>query len=223
MICAVIGAVLFILRSAGAAEFTYRDRLLDHLVEKVPGILESFDSDSGRFGTGIWICRDQHPMYPLAVAYSTKSDGNRYYKDSKLLEIIVKAGDPLIASMDERGQWIFAKKDGSTWGRIAMPWTYSRWIRTFQLVRDDMPPESRRAWTEALTIGYTEISRRCLGQVHNIPTHHAMGLYAAGKVLDRPAWCAQAARYMRSVVGRQVEGLQLCLRRRSGHLLRHVA
>jgi hypothetical protein len=206
MICPAVGVVLLILRSAAAAEFTYRDRLLSVLVEKVPGILESYNSESGRFGTGVWICQDQHPMYPLAAAYSTKSDANRYYKDPQLLEIIVKAGDPLIASMDNRGQWIFAKKDGSTWGRIAMPWTYSRWIRTFQLVRDDMSPESREAWSQALTIGYTEISRRCLGHVHNIPTHHAMGLYAAGQVLDRPEWCAQAARYMRSVVRGQVEG-----------------
>lgn len=97
MSCAAAGTVLFALGSAGAAEFTYRDRLLDHLVEKVPGILQTFDSETGRFGTGIWICRDQHPMYPLAVAYSTDSDKNRHYKDPKLLEVIVKAGEPQVS------------------------------------------------------------------------------------------------------------------------------
>jgi hypothetical protein len=168
---------------------------LDHLVEKVPGILQAFDSETGRFGTGIWTCRDQHPMYPLAVAYSTASERNRYYQDPKILEVIVKGGDPLLANMDESGQWIFAKKDGSTWGRIWMPWTYSRWIRTYQLVRDDLPAAPRKAWTDALTLGYTGISRRRLGHVHNIPTHHAMGLFAAGKVLDRPAWCEKAATF----------------------------
>ena len=93
---------------------------------------------------------------------------NRYYRDPKLLDVIVKAGDSLIENMDGKGQWIFFKKDGSTWGRIWMPWTYSRWIRTYRLVRDDLPPDSRRAWTEALTLGYTGISQRCLGHVHNI-------------------------------------------------------
>ena len=107
----------------------------------------------------------------------------------------MKAGDALIADMDASGQWEFRKKDGSTWGPIWMPWTYSRWVRTFALIRDDMPPERRDAWTKALTLGYTGIARSALGHVHNIPAHHAMGLYAAGQALDRPEWCRQAASF----------------------------
>ncbi len=197
---------LLIAFSAHAAELKYKDRLLGELVKKVPGILKTFDPKTGRFGSGIWICQDQHPMYPLAVAYASPGDGNRYHKDPKLLEVIIKAGDPLIENMDEQGRWIFEKKDGSTWGMIWMPWTYSRWIRTFGLVRDDMPPEARKTWTDALTLGYTGISKRCLGHVHNIPAHHAMGLYVAGKVLDRPEWCRQAADFMIKVAGTQSEG-----------------
>ena len=189
-----------------AADLNYKDRLLGELVAEVPGILESFDPETGTFGSGIWICRDQQSMYPLAVAYATPGEGNRYYKDSKLLEIIVKSGDPLIENMDERGQWIFEKKDGSTWGMIWMPWTYSRWIRTFGLISDEMPPENRDAWREALLLGFSGISKSCLGQVHNIPAHHAMGLYAAGKTLNRPEWCRQAAEFMIRVAGGQAEG-----------------
>ncbi len=202
----IIVAMLLAARSAGAADLEFKDRLLDVLVEKVPGILKSFDPESGRFGTGIWICGDQNSMYPLAVAYATEGEENRYYKDPELLKVIAKSGDPLIENMDEQGRWIFEKKDGSTWGMIWMPWTYSRWIRTFALVREDMPPEARKRWTDALTLGYTGISKRCLGHVHNIPTHHAMGLYVAGKTLDRPEWCRQAAEFMTKVVGTQSEG-----------------
>jgi len=200
-------AAVLIAGPADGAELEYKDRLLGVLAENVPGILKSFDAETGTFGSGIWICRDQHPMYPLAVAYATQGEGNRYYQDPELLAVIVKSGDPLIEKMDASGRWIFEKKDGSTWGMIWMPWTYSRWIRTFGLIQDDMPPDARKRWADALTLGFTGISKRCLGHVHNIPTHHAMGLYCAGKVLDRPAWCEQAAAFLgKKVVAAQSEG-----------------
>lgn len=192
--------------SAHPDELVYKERLLGELVKKVPAILKTFDAQTGRFGSGIWICGDQHPMYPLAVAYSTPGDKNPYYHDPKLLSVIVKSGDPLIEKMDGEGRWIFEKKDGSTWGMIWMPWTYSRWIRTFGLIRDQMPPEARKAWTGALGLGFTGISKNCLGHVHNIPAHHAMGLYAAGTILDRPDWRRQAADFMVRVIGSQSEG-----------------
>ena len=202
----IVVVVLLAARSARADDLEFKDRLLDVLVEKVPEILKSFDPQTGRFGSGIWICQDQHPMYPLAVVYTTEGEGNRYHHDPALLEVIIKSGDPLLENRDPQGQWVFNKKDGSSWGKIFMPWTYSRWIRTFALVRDRMPPEARQRWTDALTLGYTGISKRCLGSVHNIPTHHAMGLYVAGKTLDRPEWCQQAGEFMAKVIGTQSEG-----------------
>jgi hypothetical protein len=90
------GLVFLVAVPATADELRYKDRLLGDLVKKVPEILRSFDSKTGAFGSGIWICRDQHPMYPLAVAYATQGDGNRYYKDPELLKVIINAADPLI-------------------------------------------------------------------------------------------------------------------------------
>jgi len=197
-------AATIAVQAARAEDFRYKSQLRASLVKQVPGILGSYDPKTGRFGGGIWICQDQERMYPLAVAYGLAGTDNRYHKDRKLLEVIMKAGDALIADMDALGQWEFRKKDGSTWGKIWMPWTYSRWIRTFALIRDDMPPERRAAWAKALTLGYTGIAKS-LGGVHNIPAHHAMGLYAAGKALDRPAWCQQAAKFMTSVAAAQSE------------------
>ncbi len=197
---------LLIASLASAEELTFKDRLLRSLADRVPGILKTFDPQTGRFGTGIWTCQDQHPMYPLAVAYATQGDGNRYFHDPELLQVIVRAGDPLLENMDERGQWVFAKKDGSTWGKIWMPWTYSRWIRTFALVRDDMPADKRGAWERALQLGFTGIAAHNLGSVHNIPSHHAMGLYVAGQTFQRPEWSRQAAEFLGKVAGRQSEG-----------------
>lgn len=205
MLIAVIGTLLAA-GSSRADELRYKEQLLATLVEQVPGILRSFDPETGRFGSGIWICGDQHAMYPLAAAYATPGEGNQYYKSAELLQVIIKAGDLLIEKADEQGRWIFEKKDGSTWGMIWMPWTYSRWIRTFGLIEDDMPADARRRWAQALELGYSGISKYALGSVHNIPTHHAMGLYAAGTILQRPEWCRQAAEFMHRVVAAQSEG-----------------
>ena len=199
-------AALLLFTSADAADLVYKERLLADLVEQVPGILKTFNPETGTFGSGIWICRDQQEMYPLAVAYATEGKNNPYFHDPKLLAVIAKSADPLIENMNEQGQWVFRKKDGSTWGNIWMPWTYSRWARTFGLIQDRMSAEDRDRWAKILTLGFTGISRTQLGGVHNIPTHHAMGLYAAGRALDRPEWCRQAADFMVKVVEHQSEG-----------------
>ena len=184
-----VGLLVLLAGSGVAAEPTPEERLVAGLAKQVPAILDNYDAKTGRFGQGIWICTDQNLMYPLAVAYAHQSDGNSYYKDAKLLEVIMKAGDALIEDADEKGQWVFRKKDGSTWGKIWMPWTYSRWARSYTLIKKDMPDDRREAWTKALTLGYTGISDTQLGHVRNIGAHHAMGLYVAGKALDRPEWC----------------------------------
>ena len=104
------------------------------------------------------------------------------------------------------GRWEFRKKDGSTWGMTLMPWIYSRWIRAFPLIKDDMPQDRREHWVKALTLGFTSISQTALGRVHNIPAHHAMALYVAGEALDRPEWRQQASDFMIKVMDKQAEG-----------------
>ncbi len=187
-------------------DLTYKDRLMAELVKRVPEILATFDEKTGRFGEGVWMSTDQNPMYALAVAYATNRPSNPHYRDAKLLDVIIRSGDNLIAHADAKGQWVFTKKDGSTWGSIWMPWVYSRWVRSFSLIRDDMPADARERWANALTLGYTGISETQLGHMHNIPTHHAMGLHIAGRTLERPEWCTLAADFMHKVAGEQSDG-----------------
>lgn len=186
-------------------ELRFRDDFLKRLVASVPDILEDQDPNTGHFGKGIWIVTDQNIMFSLAVAWALKSPDNPYYHDPKVLEAIVKAGDALIEEAKPDGQWEFRKKDGSTWGNIYMPWTYSAWVMSYGLVREGMTPEQRKRWDDALIRGYTGISQTALKRVHNIPTHHAMGLYIAGKVFDRPEWCEQAKAFMAKVAAAQDE------------------
>jgi hypothetical protein len=182
----------------------FKQEFLPHLVKAVPEILKSQDKSTGRFGTGIWIVTDQNVIWPLAVAFATEDPGNPHFKSPEVLEAIMSGGDALIADMDEQGMWEFRKKDGSTWGQIYMPWTYSRWIRAYGLIREAMPPERRAKWEAALIKGYTGIAKRELGgRALNIPAHHAMGLYHAGELFDKPEWREQAAKFLHRVVDEQ--------------------
>lgn len=180
-----------------------RAQLVEALAASVPDILASQDKATGRFGSQPWICADQNRIFPLAAAWATQARENPYYHSAELLEAIMAGGDALIDAQDEQGKWTFRKKDNSTWGQIHMPWTYSRWIRAFQLIRDAMPPERRRRWEEGLVLGYTGIANTALGRVHNIPCHHAMGLYCAGMVFGREQWRRQATEFMARVVAAQ--------------------
>ncbi|MFN0165924.1 MAG: hypothetical protein ACKV22_05780 [Bryobacteraceae bacterium] len=182
----------------------FKQRCLDDLIAQTPGLLASQNVKTGRFGEGIWIVNDQHAMLPLAVVWSTRADSNPYFHGKRLMGAIVAAGDALIDDQDETGKWVFRKKDGSTWGRIFMPWTYSRWIRTFALIRDAMPAAARARWEKALRLGYSGIRKDLEnGRIHNIPSHHAKGLYFASKALSEPEWGTFAAGFLRKVAASQ--------------------
>jgi hypothetical protein len=181
----------------------FKAEFLAQLVRAVPTHLARQDKTTGQFGTGVWIVTEQNDIYPLAAAWSLNDPANPHYHRSEVLEAVVKGGDALIAAQDPRGMWVFRKKDNSTWGDIFMPWTYSRWIRAYGLVRDGMTPEQRTRWEKALTLGFSGIAKQELQRIHNIPAHHAMGLYIAGIVLDRPEWKAQASEFMQKVVAAQ--------------------
>lgn len=180
-----------------------REYLVTSLVEAIEPILKSQDTATGRFGTQPWICTDQNVLLALACAWAVEDADNPWYHDERLLQAIARGGEALVDDQDAQGMWIFRKKDNSTWGQIHMPWTYSRWIRAYELVRDALPPESRAKWDAGLRLGFAGIRKYMDGGVHNIPCHHAMALYIAGKVFSEPEWQEAAAGMMARVVARQ--------------------
>ena len=186
-----------------AAEVLHlKQRCLQDLVAAVPAILQSQNRTNGQFGKGIWIVTDQNVMFPLAAAWSWQDAANPYHNSREVLDTVMAAGDALIADADERGRWEFRKKDGSTWGKIFMPWTYSRWLRAYLLIRGGMPPERREKWEKALRLGFTGIAAQIgRGRTYdNIYAHHAMALYYAGQAFDNPAWRELAARCLHNVI-----------------------
>ncbi|MCX7825193.1 MAG: hypothetical protein N2689_06505 [Verrucomicrobiae bacterium] len=183
-----------------------REPLLQSLLKGVPAILKSQNPQTGRFGTEPWVCGDQDVVFALAAAWAIQDNSNPFHRSAEVLEAIMKGGDALIADQDKNGAWIFRKKDNSTWGQTLMPWTYSRWIRAFALIKGAMPVERRRHWENGLLLGFNSISKGCLGHVHNIPTHHAMALYCAGDCFGRDDWKQQARAFMAKVVAAQNPG-----------------
>lgn len=174
--------------------------LLTALDDAVPAILAS-QKDNGQFGTEPWISTDQNVLLALAAAWSLEH--SVHYHSAAVLDAIVRGGYAIQDAQDEAGMVLFRKKDHSTWGQIYMPWVYSRWIRAYALVRDAMDEAARQRWDEGLQLGYDGIARTALTRVHNIPTHHAMGLYCAGQVFGRTDWQRQAAAFLHRVVDAQ--------------------
>jgi len=199
---------LLLMCSIGMADISqFKEAMLPSLVDGVPGILKSQDAKTGRFGDEPWIVNDQHPMYSLAVAWATNDKANPYYHSPELLTAIIKAGDALIAAQDKVGMFTFRKKDGSTWGQIYMPWTYSRWARAYSLTRSAFSEEARARWDKALTLAMEGIIKTDLKKpLENIPAYNATGVYCMGKLLNKPAWCAAATKYLHRIVDAQDAG-----------------
>jgi hypothetical protein len=180
-----------------------REYLIKSLVKSVEETLKTYHPETGRFGTEPWVCGDQNVIFPLSVAWSMKDRANPYYHDKKLLQVIAKGGEALVDDQDENGMWLFLKKDYSTWGMIYMPWTYSRWIRAYVLVKDALPKASRAKWEKGLLLGFTGIRKQELERVHNIPCHHAMGLYIAGVAFKNEEWKKAAWDFQQKVMAEQ--------------------
>jgi hypothetical protein len=186
-----------------AAQWPDRAWLIAGLVHEVPDLLKSQNPDTGRFGGDPWVCMEQNVIFPLAAAWATQDPANPYYHDEQVLKAICKGGEALVAEQDPEGMWVFRQKDNSTWGQIHMPWTYSRWIRAYALIREAMPAESRDAWERGLLLGFRGIRRYMDQEVRNIPAHHAMALYIAGECFQNAEWQEAARKFMARTVAAQ--------------------
>ena len=177
--------------------------LLNSLAKAVPGILATFDHDSGRFNAAQWSCQEQHALFPLAAAWAFEDPKNPFYHDRQLLAVIGKGGDALCAAQDAKGRLPYARpaRDQSQSGYV--PWTFSRGARCYLLVKDHLPPEQRERWRQGLTTAFNEIHLLDKGQDGPYHAHLAAALFIAGRALDQPAWQDNARQDMARLVDRQ--------------------
>ncbi len=199
----LIGILLFPALCIFAGSWPEKADLLNVLKQEAPKMLKTFRADTGEFGTLPWICTDQNTIYWLSVLWSTESADNPYYHDAKLLNVIAKGGEKLVDEQDANAMWIFRKKDNSTWGPIHMPWTYTRWIQAYLLMKDSLPADSRAKWEKGLQAGYSRIVQYTNGATHNIAAYHAAGTYAAGIAFNREDWKEAARKFMHRLMDRQ--------------------
>jgi hypothetical protein len=77
-------------------------------------------------------------------------------------------------------------------------------MRAYELVREAMPRDRREKWDRALQLGYAGIEKEiAAGPVKNIPAHHAMGLYFASRVFNKPEWAKAATAFLHRVIKEQ--------------------
>lgn len=177
--------------------------LLSCLVKAVPGILASFDQDSGRFNAARWSSQEQHVLFPLAAAWTYEDPKNPFYHDRQLLVVIGKGGDALCAAQDEKGRLPYRRAASGQNQSGYLPWTFSRWARCFLLVKDHLPPEQRERWRQGLRTAFTEIHRLNQGQDGPYHAHLAVALFIAGRALDQPDWQSGARQTMARLADRQ--------------------
>jgi hypothetical protein len=209
-ITAMVMTLALVWTASGAEEkwttWPPRDYLVRSLAAGIEGMLKSQDPDTGQFGTKPWICNDQNRLLPLAAAWAIEHPDNPWFHNERLLRAIAKGGEALVDAQDEQGKWTFRKKDNSTWGQVHQPWTYSRWIRAYMLVRDALPAESGKRWEAGLRLGFTHIHRAASGSVGNMTAHNMMALYIAGVCFENEDWKQAAAAYLKRTVKEQEEG-----------------
>lgn len=177
--------------------------LLNCLVKAVPGILATFDHDSGRFNPAQWSCQEQHAIFHLAAAWAFEDPKNPFYHDRQLLAVIGKGGDALCAAQDAKGRLPYIRPARGQSQSGYVPWTFSRWARCYLLVKDQLPPEQRERWRQGLTTAFSEIYLLSQGLDGPYHAHLAAALFIAGRALDQPAWQDNARQDMARLVDRQ--------------------
>jgi hypothetical protein len=199
----------FCTRACGDSDALWppHDWLLGCLSKAVPGILASFDQDSGRFNAPRWNCQEQHAIFPLSVAWSYEDPRNPFYQDPQLLAIIGKGGDALCAVQDELGRLPAPHSPRGQKHLSYVPWIFSRWARCYLLVKEQLPSEQALRWEQGLGKAFTEINRlvQTPGQTQDGPyrAHLAAALFIAGQALQQCEWQDNAQQYMARLVEQQ--------------------
>jgi hypothetical protein len=88
-----------------------------------------------------------------------------------------------------------------------MPWTWSRWIRAYGIIKDAMPADRRARWDKAMVMGVEGMIRDDLSKpIQNIPATDAAAIYHAGQIFGRDDWKKAGADYLHRTAEAQDPG-----------------
>jgi hypothetical protein len=166
-----------------------KKHFFDALVRSANNYLNTFDSKSGRFlENGGWAVTLQDAVLAYAYLYTTEKEGNPFYKDEKIYNVILKGIQALRNFQYPDGQFEFIKTDGSKWGPIYMPWTFYHWLETYEIMKNYLPDDVRCDWGTGLIPAFISFSRRDNKHLHNIPLWDSMSLHRAGIIFNNEDW-----------------------------------
>ena len=185
-------------------EWPPRAYLIKSLVAEIPQLLAKYHPETGKFGTEPWVYQDQMPRCPLAAAWHIKDDGNPYYHDAKLIEVIARGGEVWLEQQDDQGRYRLLRKNGDDWGLFRSSFVHSHWVKTYHLVKDVLPEASRKKWEQGLIRGLSHmVSPVHRGGVNNQNLRHAMALYIGGVCFGKDEWKATAQGHMARTIAEQ--------------------
>ena len=169
---------------------------LSALVEAVPEFLSGQDKKSGKFlptknssapkNNWVYSIYDQSPHYPLALLYKTSDSRNPYYRSAKLFAAAVKGADSLADSQGRNGGFKLVI-GGKDWGYYPLNWQVYHWLRTYELLRDDLDVLTAKRWEKGLKLAVTHIERAVIrpyvrtGRKHTSYNHIAWYLACVAK------------------------------------------
>ncbi|MGH9666000.1 MAG: hypothetical protein ACRD9L_16360, partial [Bryobacteraceae bacterium] len=134
-----------------------------------------------------------------AVLYAKKHPGNRWYHDSKMLDLAIRIGD-LLASENEKGKFT---------PRLDSDWDTYTWLEAYRLLEGELGPERRERWKRAILANTAPLFHDASARVDfpwyqspyigTSPNHYSQWaelLYLAGRTFDKPDWVTLGAKIL---------------------------
>jgi hypothetical protein len=189
-----------------------RDKMLNLILRWTPLVLASQDEE-GRFRKDDdWGTLYQNVIHPLALLYKLADERNPYFKDHKVLEAVVKAGDLNLRLQNDLGQLEFFSR-GASWGWSYIDWNTYFWLEALRAVGDDLGSSRAESWRGGIRLAmdgiYRDFSKTVSkldfvnGDVHNLFVWRTLLLYKAGGYFGEGRWVDEASEIMGRVARAQ--------------------
>jgi hypothetical protein len=141
-----------------------------------------------------------YAILPPAVLYTTKHDGNRRYRDSRMKDLAIRIGD-LLADEDEKGKF---------GPRLDSDWDTYMWLEAYRLLNAELSDARRARWRRLIEANIALVEKDAIDRldfpwyqspfIGTSPNHYAQwaaNLYLGGRVFGKKDWEQLGTRILR--------------------------
>ena len=145
-------------------------------------------------------------IYPLAYFYKTNFPDNPYFKDQKILQVIIKLGDYVAKVTDSNGEINYSSYGNK--GKMVDQRLLTFWADAYFLIKDELESSRRVIWEKTFLRSAGNLAMRIKGYLEQRrfnwmsfstgPNHailYAVALYLAGIILQKKDWCRLADKF----------------------------